>query len=51
MEVNCPIAGSIAGRFSAGNNFQIKIGEIEVKGREQAEYADTRILDSGIHMC
>lgn len=37
MEVNCPTAGSVAGRFSAGDNFQIKIGEIGGRGRGQAE--------------
>lgn len=50
VEGNYPMVDCVAER-SAGDNFQIKTGEVGERERGQAAWADPGILDRGIHVC
>ena len=50
VEGNYTMVECVAER-SAGDNFQIKTGEIGERESGQAAWTDPGILDRGIHMC
>ena len=50
VEGNYAMVECVAER-SAGDNFQIKTGEIGERESGQAVWTDPCILDRGIHMC